>query len=455
MNIAEYESLPALDVFAIDYFSKNTDIRFSLLLSQVNKYWHGQFPTSIWREARKIYSLNETETSQQELKNRMLTDLINVCQPYKDTGGGISYTYFPIKQLGFDEISCIHYYARVKFEKTLWSNYHETTVTYNLNEPVLLPQAWEIDFPENAEEKEKFRNTTQNIDKCIKNNKKKFINAVQLKAEGNPGVKFSALPIEIPFFTGLCKLYLSYNKLRSLPLEIQNLKNLTYISLKSNCIKLFPEVLCNLAKLKSINLSDNLITSISDKITSLKKLKNFTLNDNKIISISESVMNLSLKTLNLLNNPIQLKDITGKVRAENLYINGQLKKSVKIRLKQLELEEQEQMLQQQVMKERMEQQQNLQPQAWQQFPVHQHYMHPAQQFEPQPFMPTSNTLQVQNFRFNSFYRLIPQEFEIVEEIPFFIEDELEEPVDLIQTNKRDNPFDDNDEDIELKKTRHK
>lgn len=461
MNVPEYESLPALNVFAIDYFSKNTDIRFSLLLSQVNKYWQSQFPTSIWREVRKIYSLSEKETSNEELKNRMLTDLINVCQPFKNTEGDIEYSYFPVKQLGFDEISCIHYYARVKYEKVVWSNIHETEVIYKSTIPAETIQSWEIDYPASEVEKEKFHNTAQIIDECIKNNKENFINPIQLKAEGLPLTKFSALPLEILFFTGLKKLYLSNNKLCSLPIEIQNLKKLTYIDLKSNCIKNFPDVLCNLPLLKSINLSDNHIITIPDKITSLKKLKNLTLNDNKIESISESVKNLSLQTLNLKNNPIQLSDIKGKVQAENLYINGQIKKSDQILLKQLELEKQQQAQEQQSMEQRKQQQQQkweqfIQQQNWyqpQQFvPQQQQYMFPPQQFvpqQPQYMFPPQQFVQQQH------HMPIQQEFEIVEEIPFFIEDELEEPVNLIQTNKRDNPFDIIDEDIELKKTRHK
>ena len=346
MNIQEYDCQAGFNVFAVDYFSKNTDVRTSLNISILNKSTYEEFneySAPIWAEIKKIYSLENEEASTENLKNRMVTDYANIFSLPKfqnsKVADFIDYVYMKPKSLGFLQIQVVHAIARLIYERSFWTNINSQLVslkkvTGNYDEIYKkfpnsdlagyanLLKSFEVNLMCAAEarlKKDLNDDYTLKIDEWIKNNKENFplITVLNLSAGK---VNYSCLTSEISHFTGLTKIHLKGFNLKNLPTEIGNLKKLNYIDLRENSFLEFPAILTELIGLEAINLSYNKITIIPGTIKNLINLKKLTLNNNSISSVSESLCLLKLTTLNLERNPITRGNLPANICAKKISI---------------------------------------------------------------------------------------------------------------------------------------
>lgn len=326
MNIEAHDYSAGFGVFAANYFFMSDDIKNSSIVSRVNKQCHNEF----WEGIRNIYSLKKNEVTNEELQKRILTDLTNYCEHYPE----------PFK-INLNQIFRLHCHARLIYERGLW----------NEVSPLIQSRKAKGDFkeicgniyPNNNIGSERLNEVIFKIDEWINTNKKKFKLITILNNSDN---FISALTIEISYFTGLQKIYLSDQYIKHLPDEMCNLTNLKYIDLSNNNIEEFPKVLCELTKLESINLSYNKIKSLPDDIENLTHLKSLTLSNNLINSISKSVCSLKLSTLNLNFNPINRNELSKKMLAKKIVIAEspveQKKQQLVILKKQRKLQKEEQ-----------------------------------------------------------------------------------------------------------------
>lgn len=313
MNLDFGDPSAAFGAFALNYYNNFDNIRLSSVISKVNKYCQdGYKESSVWLQVKKIYALNNTQVSYEELQSRVLTDFTNFSKHY----GKPLY-------IDLEKIFIVHAHARIVYERNLWSKVNGEIIKSkdavgNFEEICMnIPTVYPCVSIYNSISSDRVNDLILKIDAWINNNKKNLNLITVLDANFN---RLTALPIEISHFTGLQKIYLAGQNIKTLPKEFCSLKKLKYINLDSNEIEEFPRVLCDLTNLESINLSSNKIKSLPDDIKKIIKLKNLTLKNNLIKSINESLCSLKLSTLNLDKNPINRTDLPKNMLAKKVII---------------------------------------------------------------------------------------------------------------------------------------
>lgn len=337
MNIAEYDYNDGLYAFAQNYWSNSFDIGNSMLISSLNKFYQKEFLiSSIWSEYRKIYSVEQKDVSNAELKKRMITDFTNV---FSETAP-LEYFQSQPKKMGLKEILVVHSFARIFCECNLWQAVQSRLIDieknvgdffqddYSLKNSAPFTQhqaatAFKNLNINNLQDFEKItelcRDTSFKIDNWINTNKINF-HLISDLTFGRSYMGCKAFTPEISLFTGLKKIQMCSLGLKNLPDEVRNLKNITYIDLHDNLLEEFPVVLTELTKLNAINLSHNKIKSIPTEIEKLTKLKRLTLTNNCIISINDSLCHLKLDSLNLDKNPINRTVLPVNMAAKKIFI---------------------------------------------------------------------------------------------------------------------------------------
>lgn len=140
----------------------------------------------------------------------------------------------------------------------------------------------------------------------------------------------SELPSLIGNLKSLKNLLLRNNRLKKICFSIENLENLLSLDLHGNCLRELPNSIVNLPKLGMLDLSKNYLTKLPNSIGNLSGLNHLDLSHNQltelpssigdlvnlfslslsfnnIVSMPISILNLklSLKSLELISNPIQ------------------------------------------------------------------------------------------------------------------------------------------------------
>jgi len=337
MNIEEFDYTMGFYAFAENYFCNDFDVRNSFLISSLNKSYQNKFlESSIWSEYRKIYSVEQKDVSNAELKKRMITDFTNV---FSETAP-LEYFQSQPNKMGLKEILVVHGFARIFCECNLWQavqsrlidieknvgDFFQDNDYLKNNDPLIMHKAAIAFMDLNINNLQDFakitelcRNTTLKIDNWINTNKINF-HLISDLTFGRSYMDCKAITPEISLFTGVTKIQMCSLGLKNLPDEVRNLKNLTYIDLHDNLLEEFPAVLTELTKLNAINLSHNKIKSIPTEIEKLTKLKRLTLTSNCIISINDSLLNLNLDSLNLDKNPINRTVLPVNMAAKKIFI---------------------------------------------------------------------------------------------------------------------------------------
>lgn len=333
MNIEEFDYTMAFDAFAQNYFCNDFDIRNSLLISSLNKSYQMDFlKSSIWSEYRKIYSVEQKDISNEDLKKRMITDFTNVFSE----SAPLEYFQSQPKKMGLKEILVVHGFARIFYEPRLWETTRSQLLDFGKNEGGFLRNENNAEIPGFFEQKKNvFKNlelnnlpdfeeinklsidSTLKIDNWININKINFHLITDLSCY--TPLRFPALTPEISLFTGLKKIHINLG-LKNLPDGMINLKNLNYIDLQNNLLEEFPVVLTDLIKLSAINLSHNKIKAIPEEIGNLTKLKRLTLANNAIVSIGKTLCGMKLDSLNLEKNPINRTVLPIDMAAKKIFI---------------------------------------------------------------------------------------------------------------------------------------
>lgn len=432
MNLDFSDPSAAFGAFALNHYNKFDNIRLSSVISKVNKYCQDEYKeSSVWVEVKKIYALNNTQVSYEELQSRVLTDFTNFSKHYGK----------PLF-INFEKIFIVHAHARIVYERNLWNKVNGEIIKSKdavgnfeeicKNIPIIYPCVSIY----NSISSGGVNDLILKIDTWINNNKKNLNLITVLDVNFN---RLTALPIEISHFTGLQKIYLAGQNIKTLPKEFCSLKKLKYIALDRNEIEEFPRVLCDLTNLESINLSSNKIKSLPDDIKKIVKLKNLTLKNNLIKSINESLCSLKLSTLNLDKNPINRTDLPKNMLAKKVIIAETQAVQEK---QQLAILDQEKKL------ERKREFSLKQEQIWkaaEEKRIQESIMRSQQQHFIQNFL--QNTPNRQQLA-------IALENESLEsEFSYETDEDSNESLALINSNKRDNPFD--DEDTDLKRARRK
>ena len=113
------------------------------------------------------------------------------------------------------------------------------------------------------------------------------------------------LPKEIGYLYNLHTFIMYDSKIKELPDEFSNLINLKYLYLDGNELTKLPDTFCKLTNLEKVSLSYNNITSLPDCIGKLQHLESLNLNFNLLKELPESMLELKLKELRLLENPVE------------------------------------------------------------------------------------------------------------------------------------------------------
>ncbi len=120
---------------------------------------------------------------------------------------------------------------------------------------------------------------------------------------------------ELGRITGLVKLNLSNNRLKSLPQDFGTFSSLRSLNLSSNFLDKFPSFLCDLESLVDIDVSFNSIGSLPDCIGKLGSLEKFVMTNNRLAgSLPSTFSELSnLRELDLKYNALTAIDVVSQL----------------------------------------------------------------------------------------------------------------------------------------------
>ncbi|RYP34624.1 hypothetical protein DL767_004184 [Monosporascus sp. MG133] len=120
---------------------------------------------------------------------------------------------------------------------------------------------------------------------------------------------------ELGRLTGLLKLNLSNNRLKSLPQDFNAFRSLRSLNISSNFLEDFPSFLCDLDGLVDIDVSFNSIGSLPESIGNLRSLEKFVMTNNRLAgSLPSTLGQLSnLRELDLKFNTLTAIDVVSEI----------------------------------------------------------------------------------------------------------------------------------------------
>ncbi|KAK0723930.1 RAM signaling pathway protein-domain-containing protein [Apiosordaria backusii] len=121
------------------------------------------------------------------------------------------------------------------------------------------------------------------------------------------GKNIPVLPDEVVEIlkTGVERLAISHNALRSLPARFSQCTSLRYLAARNNAFEVFPLALCDLISLEFLDVGRNRLRELPPEIAKLTSLKALSVQENQITRLPVSISNMvSLQRLRFTGNPI-------------------------------------------------------------------------------------------------------------------------------------------------------
>ncbi|KAI1131749.1 protein phosphatase 2C [Nemania abortiva] len=120
---------------------------------------------------------------------------------------------------------------------------------------------------------------------------------------------------ELARLTGILRLTLANNRLKSLPQDFGSFKSLRVLNLSSNFLDKFPVALCTLESLVDLDVSFNAVAELPEEIGSLRSLEKFVMTNNRLgKSLPSTFSRLSnLRELDLKYNALTSIDVISEL----------------------------------------------------------------------------------------------------------------------------------------------
>ncbi|KAI0102228.1 protein phosphatase 2C [Nemania sp. FL0031] len=120
---------------------------------------------------------------------------------------------------------------------------------------------------------------------------------------------------ELARLTGILRLTLANNRLKSLPQDFGSFQSLRSLNLSSNFLDKFPVTLCTLESLVELDVSFNAVGSLPDEIGNLRSLEKFVMTNNRLAGSLPSTFNhlSNLRELDLKFNALTSIDVISEL----------------------------------------------------------------------------------------------------------------------------------------------
>ncbi|KAI0523772.1 protein phosphatase 2C [Xylaria bambusicola] len=120
---------------------------------------------------------------------------------------------------------------------------------------------------------------------------------------------------ELARLTGILRLTLANNRLKSLPPDFSSFKSLRVLNLSSNFLDSFPVSLCQLESLVNLDVSFNAVGSLPEEIGNLRSLEKFVMTNNRLSgSLPSTFSRLSnLRELDIKFNALTSIDVISEL----------------------------------------------------------------------------------------------------------------------------------------------
>ncbi|KAJ3563744.1 hypothetical protein NPX13_g8090 [Xylaria arbuscula] len=120
---------------------------------------------------------------------------------------------------------------------------------------------------------------------------------------------------ELARLTGILRLTLANNRLKSLPLDFGSFKSLRVLNLSSNFLDKFPVALCQLESLVNLDVSFNSVASLPEEIGDLRSLEKLVMTNNRLSgSLPSTFSRLSnLRELDIKFNMLTSIDVISEL----------------------------------------------------------------------------------------------------------------------------------------------
>ncbi|KAI1176825.1 protein phosphatase 2C [Nemania sp. FL0916] len=120
---------------------------------------------------------------------------------------------------------------------------------------------------------------------------------------------------ELARLTGILRLTLANNRLKSLPPDFGTFRSLRALNLSSNFLDKFPVTLCTLESLIDLDVSFNAVAELPDEIGNLRSLEKFVMTNNRLKGSLPSTFNRlsNLRELNLKFNALTSIDVISEL----------------------------------------------------------------------------------------------------------------------------------------------
>ncbi|KAJ2984916.1 hypothetical protein NUW58_g5812 [Xylaria curta] len=120
---------------------------------------------------------------------------------------------------------------------------------------------------------------------------------------------------ELARLTGILRLTLANNRLKSLPQDFGSFRSLRVLNLSSNFLDKFPATLCTLESLVNLDVSFNAVASLPEEIGNLRSLEKFVMTNNRLAGSLPSTFNrlANLRELDLKFNALTSIDVISEL----------------------------------------------------------------------------------------------------------------------------------------------
>ncbi|KAH8166806.1 hypothetical protein CIB48_g1447 [Xylaria polymorpha] len=120
---------------------------------------------------------------------------------------------------------------------------------------------------------------------------------------------------ELARLTGILRLTLANNRLKSLPQDFGSFRSLRVLNLSSNFLDKFPVTLCTLESLVNLDVSFNAVASLPEEIGDLRSLEKFVMTNNRLAGSLPSTFSrlANLRELDLKFNALTSIDVISEL----------------------------------------------------------------------------------------------------------------------------------------------